>query len=103
MPNTRRTWPYSSTDPYLNRDAPTAFFLTADGYLKSDRQLSGSHRTGTEPRVGPRANGPNAADYGRQTDFGMDRIAPRDFDPIGTPRNRFGEIPSSLITEKTRR
>lgn len=103
MPNRRQTWPYSSTDPYLNRNTARAFFLTPDGYLRSDRQLSGSHRTGTEPRVGPRANGPNAADYGRQSDFGMDRVSPRDFDVLGTARNRFGEIPSGLITERTRR
>ena len=103
MPNTRRTWPYANTDPYLNRDTARAYFATPDCFLRSDRQLSGSHRTGTEPRVGPRENGPNAADYGRQSDFGMDRVSPRDFDPAGTPRNRFGEIPSSLITEKTQR
>lgn len=82
------------------RNEPRAHFLTADGYLRSDRELSGSHRTGTEARVGPRSDGPNEADYGRQSDFGMDRIAPRDFDPMGTPRNRFGDIPSDLITGK---
>jgi hypothetical protein len=30
----------------------------------------------------------------------MDRISPRDFDPMGTPRNRFGDIPSDAITEQ---
>jgi hypothetical protein len=34
------------------------------------------------------------------SDFGMDRISPRDFDPAGTPRNRFGDIPSDAITEQ---
>lgn len=82
------------------RNEPRAHFLTADGYLRSDRELSGSHRTGTEPRVGPRRDGPNASDNSRQSDFGMDRVAPRDFDPMGTPRSRFGEIPSGLVTER---
>jgi hypothetical protein len=30
----------------------------------------------------------------------MDRISPRDFDPMGTPRNRFGDIPSDATTEQ---
>jgi hypothetical protein len=33
----------------------------------------------------------------------MDRIEPRDFDPAGTARNRFGEIPSSLVSSEVRK
>jgi hypothetical protein len=104
MPNRRQTWPYSSTDPWLNRDAPLGFFQTPDGVLKSTRSLAGPLRTGTEPRVGPRADGRNAAGEGRDSDFGMDRITPRGFDPIGTSDDRIGPMPSSsLVTEQVRR
>ena len=30
----------------------------------------------------------------------MDRISPKDFDPMGTTRRRFGDIPSDAITEQ---
>ena len=79
--------------------SPTGCFLTADGFLRSDRSLSGPLRTGTSADVGPRAQGVRAGDVSRTSDFGMDRVTPRDFDPMGTSRRRSGEIPSSLATE----
>lgn len=67
-----------------NRD-PTAVFVTRDGYLKSGRPLVGPLRIGTEPRVGPRGS-----DGGGGSDFGVDRISPRGFDPMGTALDRYG-------------
>lgn len=101
MPNTRQTWPYASNDPWLNRDTRKAFYVTPDGYLKSTRSLAGPLRMGTEPRVGPRG-GAVEADNGGGSDFGMDRIEPRDFDPMGTSRARSGDIPSDLIARQVR-
>lgn len=68
-----------------NRD-PTAVFVTRDGYLKSGRPLAGPLRIGTEPRVGPRGAG-----EGGNSDFGVDRIDPRRFDPIGTSLDRYSQ------------
>lgn len=87
--------------PRVKRN-PDAFFETADAYLKSSRDLAGPLRMGTTPGVGPRG-GAVEADYTARTDFGTDRIAPRDFDPMGTARARFGEIPSGLIARQVRR
>ena len=101
MPNRRQTWPYSSNDPTLNRDVRPAQYLHPDGYLKSTRSLAGPLRMGTEPRVGPRGGAVEADNSGR-TDYGMDRIEPRDFDPMGTSRNRSGDIPSDLIARQVR-
>jgi hypothetical protein len=68
-----------------NRD-PAATFVTRDGYLKSGNSLAGPLRMGTEPRVGPKG----AIGGGNSSDFGMDRISPRGFDPIGTDLDRTG-------------
>lgn len=93
----RREWPLvKESGP--SKDSPNGVFLTADAYLRTARPLAGPLRYGTEPRVGPKG-GRN----GGETDFGMDRVAPRDFDPEGTVRNRFGEIPSRLISGQIRR
>ena len=81
-------------------DQPVARFQTADGWLKSDRSLAGPLRTGTAPGVGPR--GVSAGGESRLSDMGTDRISPRDFDVLGTCRNRFGDISSDLITRQVR-
>lgn len=61
-------------------------------------------RTGTEQRVGPRSDGPDAIGESDRSDFGMDRITPRGFDPIGTPDDRIGPMPASdLVTTQLRR
>ena len=94
-------WPRTNADGSEKR-SPTANFLTRDGWLKSGRDLAGPLRMGTTPEAGPK--GPVVdADYTGRTDFGTDRIEPRDFDPMGTPRNRFGDIPSDLIARNVRR
>lgn len=59
--------------------APNACYLHPDGKLRSDRGLAGPLRLGTEPRIGPKG----APDPGG-SDFGMDYISPRRFDPMGT-------------------
>lgn len=80
------------------REDKTAFFATPDGYLKSGRQLAGGLRLGTEPRVGPRgAGGEN------NSDFGVDRLSPRGFDPIGTALDRYGAQESSDFLSGQRR
>jgi hypothetical protein len=85
------------------RGDPDGRFLTADGHLKSGRSPAGPLRTGTEPRVGPRARGPVESANSSESDFGMDRVSPRDFDPAGTSRNRSGDIPSDFITGQLRK
>jgi hypothetical protein len=95
-------WPTYKGDGGFRAD-PDGRFLTADGFQKSGRSLAGPLRTGTEPRVGPRASGPVEAANSAESDFGMDRVSPRDFDPAGTSRERSGDIPSDLITGQLRR
>ena len=95
----QREWPRGRISG-TERRGPTAFFVTPDGYLKSDRSLAGPLRTGTSADVGPRARGPAAGDVSYRTDFGMDRVTPRCFDPMGTALERYGETPSSAITEQ---
>lgn len=63
---------------------PTADYLTPDGFLRSSRSLAGPLRMGTEPRVGPR----DAPASVGTSDFGLDRVSPRGFDPIGTSDTR---------------
>ena len=96
-----KEWPRGQPDGSEKR-GPIGWFQTPDGTLKSNRDLAGPLRMGTEPRTGPKGSAVEA-DYTRQSDFGTDRISPRDFDPLGTTRRRFGEIPSDLIAQKVRR
>ena len=95
-------WPTYKDNGGFRRD-PDGRFLTPDGMLKSGRSLAGPLRTGTEPRVGPRAQGPVEAANTAETDFGTDRVSPRRFDPIGTSRRRSGDIPSDFITGQLRK
>lgn len=95
----QREWPRGRTNG-TERRGPTGFYVAPDGVFRSDRQLAGPLRTGTSADVGPRVRGPVSGDVSARSDMGMDRISPRDFDPAGTPRNRFGDIPSDAITEQ---
>lgn len=82
------------------RNEPTACFQHPDGNLKSDRPLAGPLRLGTEPRVGPKG----ALRVGSGSDFGMDRITPLGFDPMGSHNTRQPEQEkSSLISREIRR
>jgi hypothetical protein len=78
---------------------PVAHYQTADGVLKSDRSLVGPLRMGTAPGAGP--NG--MLRDGNASDFGMDRVSPRRFDPIGSHNTRAPEREaSSLLSRETR-
>lgn len=82
------------------RGNPTGYFQHPDVILKSTRSLAGPLRMGTEPRVGPRGfvdGGSSASDYG------MDRVSKRGFDPIGTSDSRDNaQEPSSLLSRESR-
>lgn len=76
---------------------PDGYFQHPDAIFRSTRSVAGTLRFGTAPGVGP--GGPLLA--GR-SDMNMDRTSPRDFDPLGTVRDRSGEIKSGLISKQTR-
>lgn len=85
--------------PTIKRE-PVGFFQHPDGILKSDRSLAGPLRLGTEPRVGPKG----FLRDGNASDFGVDRITPRRFDPMGSHNNREPPFPSStLLSRESRR
>jgi len=93
MAENRTRWPTRSTEP-------VGHFQTPDGVLRSDRSLAGPLRLGTSPGVGPRG----LLRDGNASDFGMDRVTPRGFDPMGSHNTR--EPPqesSSLLSRATRR
>lgn len=55
---------------------------------------------GTSPGVGPRG----ALRGGANSDFGMDRVSPRGFDPLGTSDSRAPEQEgSTLVSKEVRR
>lgn len=100
---TEREWP-RTRDNGTERSSPRGFFQSRDGVLRSDRPLAGPLRTGTSSDVGPRARARAAGGESDLSDFGMDRITPRGFDPMGTPDDRIGPQPASdLVTEQLRR
>jgi hypothetical protein len=75
-------------------------FVVPDGYLRSDRPLAGPLRLGTEPRVGPRG----LSRDGTSSDFEMDRVSPRGFDPAGTSDTRApAQEASYLLSRSIRR
>jgi hypothetical protein len=93
-------WPRQRASDGTDRTSPVGFFQTSDGILKSDRSLAGPLRLGTEPRVGPKG----ALRSGTASDFGMDRVSPRGFDPIGTSDVRApAQEASTLVSRETRR
>jgi hypothetical protein len=73
---TQSEWP-----PYKRQRI--ADFVTPDGYLRNERNLTGPLRMGTEPKVGPRG----LVAGGGASDFEMDRL-PRRFDPVGSHNER---------------
>lgn len=81
------------------RGDPNACFLIPDAKMRSDRSPAGPLRLGTEPRVGPKGAVRNGA-----SDFGMDRVSPRGFDPLGTSDSRAPpQEASELISREVRR
>jgi hypothetical protein len=87
-------WPRVRTTG-SERRSPTGFFQTPDVIQKSTRSLAGPLRTGTAPGVGPK--GPPGV---VASDFEMDRITPRTFDPMGTERTREPNFPASASVSK---
>ena len=86
--------------PPTTDDQPVCWYATPDGYLRSERSLAGPLRLGTAPGVGPigRVGG------GNESDFGMDRVAPREFDPMGTSLERYRRTEGSrLLSGEIRR
>ena len=82
---------------------PDAFFLTPDGYRKSDRSLVGPLRMGTAPGVGPRGEAVATGRDESRSDMGMDRVSPREFDPMGTSLDRYKpNQQSDLISREIR-
>ena len=92
MPNRRRTWPFNGAAA-----SPRAITVSPDTDLNSARSLVGSLRMGTAPGVGPRGN---LGDEFRDTDFGVDRITPRGFDPMGTSDARAPLQESSELIDR---
>lgn len=76
---------------------PVGFFQTPDVAQRSDRSLVGPLRMGTAPGVGPKG-----AVLSGNSDFEVDRTSPRDFDPLGTTRDRFAKIESARISKEVR-
>jgi hypothetical protein len=96
---TQRPWTRLGERSGVERSAPVACFQTADGTLRSDRSLAGPLRMGTAPGVGPRG-----ALRGGGSDFGVDRVTPRGFDPMGTSDTRAPpQEASTLISREVRR
>jgi hypothetical protein len=81
------------------RRSPTGFFQNPDAVQRSDRSLAGPLRLGTAPGVGPQGALRNGS-----SDFGMDRVSPRGFDPIGTSDSRAPpQEASGLVSRELRR
>ena len=96
MPNRDRSWPYRTGQAA----SPPSFTVSPDALLRSDRALAGPLRLGTEPRVGPRGI---VGDGAINTDFGVDRISPRGFDPMGTSDTRLPPQEASELISRGRR
>lgn len=86
--------------PIVKREKD-AFVVKPDAIEYTGRGVAGPLRTGTAPGVGPR--GLSAGGESRTTDYGMDRVSPRGFDPEGTALSRYGQQrPSELIARENR-
>lgn len=97
----QREWPRVREENGTERTSPVGHYLAPDAIERSDRSLAGPLRLGTSPGVGPRGRAV-LADYEQRSDMGTDRITPRDFDPMGTARRRFGSLPSDLVSREIR-
>ena len=76
---------------------PTACFAHTTGIFRSDRTTAGPLRMGTAPGTGPHGAGTTGS-----SDFELDRISPKSFDPLGTTLDRFGSIQSARISKEVR-
>jgi hypothetical protein len=70
--------------PIVKRE-PDAYVLVPDVYTRTDRGAAGPLRSGTSPGVGPSTR---ARPRAGGSDYGMDRVEPREMDPMGTSKKR---------------
>lgn len=93
-------WPRQRPADGTDRTSPTGFFEHPNGILRSDRSFAGPLRMGTAVGVGPKG----ALRGGNSSDFGMDRISSRGFDPLGTSDTRAPlQETSPLVSREVRR
>jgi hypothetical protein len=96
----QREWPRKRERDGTEPRSPVGFFQSPDAIERSNRSLVGPLRLGTSPGVGPRG----AQRNGFNSDFGVDRITPRGFDPMGTSLEREPRQESSeLVSREVRR
>jgi hypothetical protein len=94
-----REWPRVRAQDGTEKRSPVGFYQSPDVIEKSNRSLAGPLRLGTSPGVGPRG-----ALRGGSSDFGMDRVSPRGFDPMGTSLERAPrQEASELVSREVRR
>lgn len=94
----QKGWPTTRRDG-TERTSPVGFYQSADAIERSNRSLAGPLRLGTSPGVGPRGVLRNGG-----SDFGMDRVTPRGFDPMGTSLTREPrQEGSELVSREVRR
>lgn len=94
-------WPRIKREKDFAKVAP-------DCIMRSERELVGPLRSSTaraganQDEIGPR--GVRVGGESRVTDLGMDRVSPREVDPIGTSSARGTQRrpPVSLVAEKNR-
>jgi hypothetical protein len=89
--------------PRVKRE-PDAWVLKPDGFERTERSLAGPLRTGTSQLHGVGPKGLSAGGESRTSDFGMDRVSPREFDPMGTSSSRDDQrrYPSELVARRRR-
>lgn len=88
--------------PPTTDDQTNCAVQAPDCIERTDRSLAGPLRMGTAPRVGPRGAAVDASDT-RASDFGMDRVTPRGFDPMGTSLARGPAQQNSSLIARTLR
>lgn len=88
--------------PTVKRN-PVAEYLTPDGFRSSDRQLAGPLRYGTTGNVGPKGDAVADGRDENRSDMGVDRVSPREFDPMGTGLRRYQGPGSGLVSEEVRK
>jgi hypothetical protein len=95
-------WPRVNPETGVGRTEPVGRFQTPDGVRSSDNSLAGPLRMGTAPGVGPTGRAVAVDRVEGRSDMGMDRVDPREFDPMGTPRSRFAGTSSELVSREIR-
>lgn len=88
--------------PRVKRN-PDATYQNADGFQNSDRSVAGPLRFGTTRGVGPRGDAVAEGRDEDRSDMGMDRVSPREFDPMGTGLRRYQGATSELLSSRKRR